>query len=718
MNESAFQLQVDAGGIATLLFDLKGEKVNKFSLEVLEELGGIIDSLAKRSDIKALLFRSGKRDIFIAGADLNVFGPALKEPALLEKLIRNGHRTFRNIEKLPFPTVALIDGVCLGGGLECALAFTYRVVTDNPKTSLGLPEVTLGIIPGWGGTQRLPRLVGLQEGLGMILSGKPVNASKALKIHLADALVPAAFQDEYIQQFMTKILTPAGKKALLDKRSSVPFSSYLIEKNPLGRKILFSKAKSELLKKTKGHYLAPEIALNLIQESHKLDLPDGLEKEILCVLSNVDTGFSQASNLIGLFFTSEALKKSAGRNFSLEAKKIKSAAILGSGTMGAGISWLLANNDFPVRLKDLNWEFLGKGLASIHSQFKESLKYRKITPSQLNLRFRNVSGAVDYTGFKHADLVIEAATEDLALKNKIFHELEKQVSADAIIASNTSSLPISEMAKAFEHPERFLGLHFFNPVNRMPLVEVIPGEKTSEAALVTAIDLCRKIGKTPIIVSDCPGFLVNRIFMAGANEIMWMFQEGVSMQRIEKVLLDFGMPMSPFLLADEVGNDVGFKVAKTLEEAYGERMHCPEIVKLMAEKGFYGKKNGKGFYLYNHKQPSPNPEVQKLLSPLHARNSNVIDRDIKDRTVIAMVNEAARCIEEKVVSSPEYLDMAMIMGTGFPPFRGGVLKYADELSLSYIIAQLKNFESAYGPRFNPATSLIKMEAEGKTFYAK
>jgi len=273
------------------------------------------------------------------------------------------------------------------------------------------------------------------------------------------------------------------------------------------------------------------------------------------------------------------------------------------------------------------------------------------------------------------------------------------------------------MAKAFKRPERFLGLHFFNPANKMPLVEVIPGEKTSEETLATAIELCRKIGKTPIIVSDCPGFLVNRVFMAGLNEVMWMFQEGVPMHRIEKALLDYGMPMSPFLLADEVGNDVGYKVAKILESAYGERMHCPEIVQLMAENGLDGKKNGKGFYLYAKKNHEPNPEIQQLLTAFHPANTFVSDQDIKDRMVLSMINEASRCLAEKVIASPEYLDMALVMGTGFPPFRGGPLKYADEVGLGLIIERLKSFESAFGPRFSPSESLLKMESEGKTFYA-
>lgn len=715
MNKQAFQYNVDASGICTLTFDSPGEKVNKFSPAVLEELEGIIDNIALQKDIKALIFKSSKPGMFIAGADLNVFIPAFKDPPLLKNLIHTGHRTFSKIEKLPFPTIAVIDGICLGGGLECALAFNYRIVTDHPKTSLGLPEVTLGIFPGWGGTQRLPRLIGLSEGLAMILSGKAVNGSKACKIHLADALISSEFQDEKIKEFTAKILSSSGKSSVLQRRKPFSWQSILLEKNPLGRTILFSKVEKDLHKKTKGHYQAPLIALDLIKKTYTLPLQEGLDREAQCILNNAGSGLTEAENLIGLFFIQESLKKNAGREISGKAQEIHAPAVIGAGTMGAGIAWLLANNDFSVRIKDLNWTVLGKGFASIYQMFKESLKRKKITSSQMSLKFNLLSGSIDYSGFESADFVIEAATEDQNLKNIIFKECEKKLNPQAILASNTSSLPISQLAASLEHPERFVGLHFFNPVNRMPLVEVIPSEKTSQETLATVVELCRKIGKTPIIVSDVPGFLVNRVFMAGANEVIWMFQEGVSMQRIENALADFGMPMSPFLLSDEVGNDVCYKVAKILEKSYGERFICPKILGVMSEKGLYGKKNGKGFYLYSGNSHQANPEIQSLLDKPSSKNE-LSDSEIKDRVLIAMINEAARCLEEKVVSSPEYLDMALIMGTGFPPFRGGILRYADAIGIDNVVALSNNFATAHGPRFKPAPSLLKMSAEGKKFY--
>jgi 3-hydroxyacyl-CoA dehydrogenase/enoyl-CoA hydratase/3-hydroxybutyryl-CoA epimerase len=710
-----FSLVVDGDGIATLTFDLPGKKVNVFTKEVMIELERQIDSLAKRTDVKALLLRSGKPDSFIAGADVRAFAPAFEKPELLETLIRNGHNTFNKIENLPFPTIALIHGACLGGGLECALAFKYRVATDSPKTIIGLPETTLGIIPGWGGSQRLPRLTGLAKGLEMILSGRPLKGVQAYKCHLVDALVAAEFREEKVREFIRSILKESGQQKVQQARKK-GFGSVLLEDNPLGRSVLFSKARKEMLKKTKGHYLAPEVALNLLHKSYHLPLKEGLELEIQTVLGNAKTGFSQSINLIDLFLVSEELKKNAGVSIDAAPKEIKSAAVIGAGTMGAGIAWLLADRDRTVRLKDLNWDFVGKGISTVHSLFAEKVKQRKLTPGQLSLKFHHITGAIDYTGFNNVDIAIEAAVEDMAIKKQLFSDLETHLRSDAIIVSNTSSLSIKEMASSLKHPERFLGLHFFNPVNKMPLVEVIPSAQTSQVALATAIDLCRKLGKTPIVVADCAGFLVNRVFMTGANEVMWMFQEGVPMAHIEKVLLDFGMPMSPFALADEVGNDVCYKVAMSLEKAYGDRMRCPEIVALMAKNELYGKKNGKGFYIYRNREAIPNPEAVRLVSELKPVNSPIQDRDIKDRVVLAMINEAARCLEEKVVVSAPYLDMAMIMGTGFPPFTGGLLKYADSLGIDYVMAQLKNYQSIYGPRFNPAALLTKMEEEKSTFW--
>lgn len=712
----AFKFSVDKDGVANLVFDLPSEKVNKFNAPVMQELEKILDEAAQNKNIKIMTIRSGKEDIFIAGADLHSFEPVFKDPSLGGTVISTGHRVFNKLQNLPFPTVALIDGACLGGGTEMALACTYRVVSDNPKTQIGLPEVTLGIIPGWGGTQRMPRLVGLMEGLSMVLGGKPVNANKAYKMKLADAIYAQAFFDDGAKQFIMQCLHPEGKKKILERRKNNGWSSKLLEGNPLGRAIIYKKAEKDILKRTKGHYPAPLAALNLIKETYTLPLNEGLKKEENAFVDNVAKDFAIAPHLIHLFFVSEALKKDTGVSGDVKPLKIASAAVLGSGTMGSGITWLFSNKDIPVRMKDIDWNALSKGFGSIASIYAKGVKEKKVRPNEASLKFHRITGTTDYSGFKDVDLVIEAAVENLELKHKIFKELEAVIRPDAIIASNTSSLKISDMNSVLKHPERFVGMHFFNPANKMPLVEVVASEKTSPVAIATAVDICKKLGKTPIVVKDCPGFLVNRVFLTGANEVIRMYQEGIDQERLNKMMLDFGMPMPPFVLADEVGNDVGYKVSKIFEEAYGSRMEMPKLLQLMYENQLYGKKNGKGFYLYDGKKTMINPEVEKLRKSLNEKEKTVSDTDLRDRVFLIMINEASRCLEEKVVANAASLDMAMIMGIGFPPFKGGLLKYADELGIDYVVKQLNHLKDLYGDRFAPSKLLLEMQRVNKKFF--
>lgn len=712
---STFTLTVSPEGIGELKFDLPNEKVNKFTLPVLKELESALDKAAKDTSIKVLMLTSGK-DVFVAGADLHSFEPAFVEPALVRPIILTGHDVFNKLAALPFPTVAVINGACLGGGCEYALSCTYRVVTDNPKTLIGLPEVNLGIYPGWGGTQRLPRLIGLSEGLNMILAGKVIPAYKAWKLHLADALIPYEFMDEKVRSFVADILTKEGKKKILSKRNEKPLFQKLLDNNPLGRAIVFRQAEKQLLAKTKGRYPAPVIALKVIKESYDLPLAKGLEKEANSFMDNVPQGFLQAPDLISIFFTSEALKKETGAPAGTKIIPIESAAVLGAGTMGAGIAWLFANNGIFVRLKDISWDFVGKGIGTVFAQIKKGLKIKKITPSKADRVFQLVSGSIDYSGFEHAGLVVEAATENLDLKKKIFQELEASVREDCIIASNTSSLSIDRMAESIKHPERFIGMHFFNPVPKMPLVEVIAGKHTSPETIATVMDFCRKIGKTPIQVGDCPGFLVNRIFLAGANEMMLMLEEGYSVESLNKASSDFGMPLGPLSLADEVGNDVTYKVADVLEKGYGERMHPAQILKLMVDNGLLGKKCGKGFYLYKGDSVTINPEAQKLIDSVGRKTTNLPEEDIIPRFIYVMINEASRCLEEKIISRADYLDMALILGIGFPPFQGGLLRYADKVGIKNVVDKLKKLESTNGMRFTPSKLLEKMSTDNSKFY--
>jgi 3-hydroxyacyl-CoA dehydrogenase / enoyl-CoA hydratase / 3-hydroxybutyryl-CoA epimerase len=710
---NAFKLSVNEEGIANLVFDLPGEKVNKFTVPVLEELEKVLDDAAQNKNIKAMTISSVKQDIFIAGADLHSFEPVFKDPSKGAEIISTGHRVFNKLQNLPFPTIALIDGACLGGGMEMALACTYRIVSDNPKTQLGLPEVTLGIIPGWGGTQRMPRLVGLTEGLPLVLGGKPIKANKAAKIGLADAIYAQAFFDEGVKQFVNQCLTPAGAKKIKEKRKKNGFNSLLLESNSLGRALIYKIAEKDILKRTKGHYPAPLVALNLIKETYPLPLAEGLAKEEKTFVDHLATSFSIAPNLIHLFFVSEALKKDKGVAGDVKPLNVASVGVIGTGTMGSGISWLFSNKDIPVRMKDVDWQALSKGFGAISSIYAKGVKEKKLRSNEASLKFHHISGTTDYSGFKDQDLVIEAAVENLELKHQVLKELEAILRPNAIIATNTSSLKISDMGSVLKHPERFVGMHFFNPANKMPLVEVVASEKTSPQVIATAVDVCKKLGKTPIVVKDCAGFLVNRIFILGANEAIRMYQEGVNKEKIDKAMLDFGMPMAPFVLADEVGNDVGYKVSQVLEEAYGPRMQAPELLKKMYEKQLYGKKVGKGFYLYHGKKMNDNPEVENFRK---STSSTITDTDLRDRVFLSMINEASRCLEEKVVANAAALEMAMVMGIGFPPFRGGLLKYADDLGIDYVVNGLNRLKGLYGERFTPSKLLTDMQREHKTFY--
>lgn len=713
----AFQLTVGSDAIARLVFDLPNEKVNKLWLPQLEELEGILDELATRKDIKALVISSGKEDTFIAGADLKSFEGAFKDKAQLEKGIRLGHRVFNKLEALPFPTIAFINGACLGGGMELALACTFRVATDSPKTVIGLPETTLGIVPGWGGSQRMPRLVGLMEGLNLILAGKMVKpAVKAYKSHLVDALVPLEFKEEKLAEFINQITTPKGRDKVLDRRKLGGLQHYLFEANPLGRAFVYWKAEKSLMDKTKGQYPAPLLALKLIQRTYGKPLKEGLEEEIRTVTQELDVGAPIANNLIQLFFTNEALKKETFIESDVKPKEIHQVGVIGTGVMGSGIAWLLSYKDLLVRMRDIDWDAVGKGFGAIKGLYTQYLKDKKIKGWEASNKFQKLSGTVDLTGFHKADLIIEAAVENLELKNKLFADLEKVIRKDAILASNTSSLSISLMAKNLQNPERFIGIHFFNPVPKMPLVEIIPGEKTSLETIATAVNFVKKLGKTPIVVGDCAGFLVNRIFMNSANEVIRLLEEGVDREKLDKTMTKFGFPMPPFVLADEVGVDVLYKVSKVLEAAYGQRMQTPPLLQQMYDKKLFGKKGGKGFYIWKGKHKSFNPEVESYLSS-NAGKNNLPDAEIRDRIVLLLINEAARCLEEGIVKQPNYLDMALIMGTGFPPFRGGLLRYADTRGSKEIVTRLQELEKSVDPRFKPCDLLVEMAKTNKSFYS-
>lgn len=710
---SPFRYSVDENKIATILFDTPGAKVNTISSAVLDHLEPIIDKLASDKSLKAVVIASGKPENFIAGADLHSFFPMFTNPELAADMIDKGHRVFSKLSNLSIPSFAMIQGACLGGGMELALACTYRIVSDHPKTMLGLPEVTLGIIPGWGGTQRLPRLIGLMQALPLLLTGKSVTAVQAAKLKLVDAIMAPPFFETEGKAFILKCLE--NQKSQLAKRKR-KWLFNLMDGNFLGRLYLFWRARADVLKKTKGHYPAPLVLLDLLKETYTLPLTQGLKKEAETFKSKLGTTFINAKNLIELFFIQEKLKKDAGAPIDAKPIPISSAAVIGAGVMGSGIAWLFSNQGISTRVKDIDWKVVGKGIGNAYALFQKRVKEKKMSRAEASIKFHRLMGCVDYSGFSGCQFIVEAAVENLDLKHKILSELEGVVAPDAIIGTNTSSLTLSQMSSEMKHPERLVGLHFFNPANKMPLVEVVSGKKTDPKALSTAVDLCRRLGKTPLVVGDCPGFLVNRLTMPGVCEIVRMYEEGAGFQALEKMMLNFGMPMGIFELSDEVGIDVLYKVCHSFEKAYGERMSVPKLIDALYEKKMFGKKSGKGFYCYEGKKRRENGEVEILRKQIGATSHYISKEEMLDRAFLVMVNEAARCLDEKIVSSAAYLDMATVMGTGFPPFRGGLLRYADTLGISLIVNKLKALEEKCGMRFKPASALLAMLKANKSFH--
>ncbi len=717
MKTENLTVDVDAEGIAFVTLDVAGESLNTLGVAVLKDIDKVISDLQASPDVKAMIFASGKEGSFVAGADLREISRVFSTPSLADTIINQGHSLLNRIAALPFPTVAVINGICVGGGTELALAFSYRLCTDYAKTAIGLPEVTLGIMPGWGGTQRCPRLIGLQPALNMILSGKTLSPKEALRTHLVDAVVPWPFANQEAIGFVHEILNNSGAKKVAQKRQKRGFMAWLLEKNPVGRAFLFWQTEKQVRKRTKGHYPAPLIALHTIKETYELPLDQGLKREKEVFLESVSGPFMIAPNLVGIFFAQEMAKKDKGVEAPVETKTIKNVGVLGAGTMGSSISWLFSYYDYPVRFRDIDWDRVAVGYGAIHDLYDTYVrKLRKLRKEQANLKFHRVSGTIDYSGFRNVDIVIEAAVEDIELKKRMLAELESHISQDAIIATNTSSLSVTDLAKALRHPERFIGMHFFNPVSRMPLVEIVPGTQTSPETVATAVALCKKVGKVPLVVKDCAGFLVNRILVMGLSETARMLEEGVDMERIAKLQLDFGMPMDPFLLADEIGNDVTYKVGGIFEAAYGARMKGPALAKLMYDEHLYGKKVGKGFYVYHGEKHTSNKTVQKLIKKLSIPKTEITDQSINDRILLPMINEAARCLEEGVVSKPAYVDLGLVLGAGFPPFRGGILHYADSIGVDTVVNGLQELTGRYGDRFAPCDTLLEMQRQGSKFY--
>ena len=697
-----FDFSIDSGGIATLCFVREDGGVNILSSEALNALDTKLDELKTAKEIRLLTISSAREGIFIAGADIAQIEGLRDEEEAYEK-VREGQRILNKLSALDFPTVAIIDGACLGGGFELALCCDYRICTDDAKTKIGLPEVNLGVLPGFGGTQRLKRLVGLSKALELILGGKILNAKKAEKLGLVDGCVPKGYLAFKVNNFIEAVLNRPDE--ILKKRPK----KTLMER--FASPLIFYVARKNVMTATKGKYPAPLAILKLFEKTQNKEIEIGLNDEARA-FSRLAVG-DICKNLIGLFYTSEALKKERGVKNETEPQKISMVTVIGAGVMGSGIVYQFSSIGKLVRMKLRGYEQAGSAMKSIHKMYDSIIKRGRLRPEEAAIAMGHISYTTEFDGLKNCDLALEAIIENTEAKQELYAQLEAVMGENAIIASNTSSLSVSMLSEKMDHPERFVGMHFFNPVAKMPLVEIIPGKKSSDKTIAGVVELAKKAGKTPIVVGDCAGFLVNRILLPYINEAARLFEEGADFEHIDRLVLDFGMPMGPFTLADEVGLDVGYKVAKVLEEAYGERMKVSSILdRVYHQMQLLGKKSGKGFYIHTSGKPKANAEVKNLVYS----KRNLEKQEILDRAILIMVNEAAMCLEEKIVENARYLDMAMVMGTGFPPFRGGLLRYADAIGIERIVITLQALSTSYGLRFEPAKLLQEMARDKKTFY--
>jgi 3-hydroxyacyl-CoA dehydrogenase/enoyl-CoA hydratase/3-hydroxybutyryl-CoA epimerase len=706
-------MTVDSEGVAWITFADPDRSLNVLDEGVMRRLSEQIGTLRgeiEQGRVRSVVVISGKPDSFMAGADIQAI-EGLEGPADGEEKSRLGQQTFASLGALPVPTVAAINGVCLGGGLELALACRHRVATSNPKTRLGLPEVQLGVLPGWGGTTRLPRLVGLQAALDMILTGKQVNADKARRIGLVDQVfLPEGFR-ESVRRFALAAAggeTPAPPARKLMTR--------LLDGTAPGRAIVLRTARKQVMKQTGGHYPAPLRILEVVREGLSRPVDEMLVLEARAFGELVATPVH--ASLLHVFKLREAAKKAERWTEAASPGRVERMGVLGAGVMGGGIAQLAADKGVQVRMKDIRDEAVAGGLKHARDLFEGSVKRRRMTRREAELRMGRITGSLDYSGFSGLDLVVEAVVERMDVKKAVLAETETRVSPGCILATNTSSLSITEMATALERPGDFCGMHFFNPVHRMPLVEVIRGEASSPEAVATVYALALRMGKIPVVCRDGAGFLVNRILGPYLNESGHLLVEGVAIEDVDRAATAFGMPMGPVRLLDEVGIDVGRHVGEILEEAFGERMAPSPLLGRLENTERLGKKNGKGFYRYDEKGKDQGVDETVYADlQLNVPAPGALSRsEIRDRLVLVMINEAARILEDGIVGSAGEVDLGMIMGTGFPPFRGGLLRFADGEHPRTIVERLWEMEGKYGVRFTPAPLIVELARDNRGFY--
>ncbi len=706
---SVFNLTFRDDVIAVVTIDVPSERVNTLRAEFAKQLSDILITVQQQPSLRGVVLISGKSDSFIAGADITMLD-ACQTAQQAEALATQGQTLFSHLASFPVPIVAAINGACLGGGLELALACHGRVCTLNDKTMLGLPEVQLGLLPGSGGTQRLPRQVGLSKALDMMLTGRQVRAKQALKMGLVDAAVPESILLDAAIQLIAEGL-PLEKRISWQER---------ILNGPFIRSLLFKAVRKKTLAKTQGNYPAPEAILNVVAVGMDEGMGAGLEAEAKAFGKLVMTPESAA--LRSLFFATTSLKKEPGAD--AQPLPIERVGILGGGLMGGGIAYVSASKaGLSVRIKDISKEGILNALRYSWDLLDKKVRLRHMRRADQQNEMNRLSGTTDYSGFSSVDVVIEAVFEDLALKRQMVAEVEQNAASRTIFASNTSSLPIAKIAEGANRPEQVIGLHYFSPVDKMPLVEVIPHAATSAATIATTVSLAHKQGKTAIVVGDTAGFYVNRILAPYINESLRCLLDGEQIEAIDNTLVQFGFPVGPITLLDEVGIDVGTKIIPILVEELGDRFAAPSVLDAILKDDRKGRKNGRGFYFYDKTQKAKSGKSKKadetIYTLLGVTQKSYLNSELTaQRCVMLMLNEAARCLAEGVIRNARDGDIGAVFGIGFPPFLGGPFHYMDRLGVSNVVNILDKLSARYGERFTPCPLLVEMAGRGEAFYPK
>jgi 3-hydroxyacyl-CoA dehydrogenase / enoyl-CoA hydratase / 3-hydroxybutyryl-CoA epimerase len=697
------RLERDGAGLAWVVLDDPAKRVNTLSSRLLAWFEEALAEL-EAAPPAGVVVVSGKAEGFAAGADVEELA-RLSDPDEVVALLLRGHALLGRLEALPCPTVAAIHGACLGGGLELALACRYRVASEHPKTRLGLPEVQLGLIPGLGGTQRLPRRIGLTAALALILTGRPVDPRRALRLGLVDEVCHPHDLRRAALALLRGERRPRGRKPRLAARAAD-----LAARLPFADRLIFDRARKGVLVKTGGHYPAPLVAIEVIREGSRLPLPRALAFEAGAFSRLVVS--AAAKNLMSIFFAKNDVESRAAR-VARGARPLGRVGVLGAGFMGAGIAQGLAYKGVEVVLKDRDLAALGRGLGQIEGLFAALVKRRRYRPLDLKEAMARVHGSVDYAAFRRVDFVVEAVFEELGIKQGVLAELEAVAPAGLIFASNTSTIPIAEIAAKSRRPEHVVGMHFFSPVHKMPLVEVIRHSGSSEEAVATTVELGRRMGKTVIVVGDGPGFFTSRVLGPFVNEAAWCLAEGATVEQIDGAMTRWGWPVGPLALLDEVGLDVVHHAGRVMREHFGDRLAAPPALGRLIEDGRRGRKAGRGFYTYGD---GPKRVEGSLYALLDWRHAEVADDEIVERCWLAMLNETARAMEDGVIENPVDVDVGVIFGFGFPPFRGGLLREADRLGLGRVVERLDAYAERYGERLRPAERLRRMAAGGESFY--